>query len=201
MKAVIICGGDTGSYMTDYIDDGDFIICADSGYDSAKKYGIAPDIIIGDMDSVKSRLDGENIRVYPTRKDFTDSELAVGYAKEHGFKTIVMFGMTGSRMDHTLANLYLLKQLIGFNARIINRNNEICLADAEITLNGKKGDIVSLIPFDGDVCGIDTSGLDYPLKNGTIKSGTSLGVSNVMTGEECKISIKKGTTFVIRSKD
>ncbi len=201
MRAVIICGGQVGEYIKSYIKDGDFIICADSGYDRARAFEITPDIVIGDMDSVKSGVACENKIVYPARKDMTDGELSVLYAKEHGFSDVILFGMTGMRMDHTLANISLLKQMKGINAVIIDANNEIYFAEGSITLCGRAGDTVSIIPFEGDVEGVTTDGLDYPLDNGTIKSGTTLGVSNVMTKSECTITIKKGKAFIIRSRD
>ncbi|MBO5059693.1 MAG: thiamine diphosphokinase [Clostridia bacterium] len=201
MRAVIICGGNVGEYINKYIEDGDFIICADSGYDRAKSCGISPDIVIGDMDSVESRDLPENKIVYPARKDFTDSELVVHYALEHGFSDVLLFGMIGTRMDHTLANISLLEQLKGINAVIIDEYNEIYFAESEMTICGNIGDTISIIPFGGDAVGVTTSGLDYPLSGGVIKSGTSLGVSNMMTAESCSIKIDKGTAFVIRSRD
>lgn len=199
MRGVIICGGNAGEYIKDYIKPDDFVICADSGYDHAKKYGITPDIVIGDMDSTKFTDIEEEKKLYPKRKDFTDSELAVMYAEEKGFEETLLFAMIGTRMDHSLANISMLPRLK--NAVIIDANNEIYFTESEISLSGKQGDIISIIPFKEDVSGITTDGLDYPLKNGTIKHGTSLGVSNVMLGESCRIKIEKGAAFIIRSKD
>lgn len=201
MRAVIICGGYADEYIKKYIRNGDFVICADSGYDYALKFGIEPDIIVGDMDSVKASTEEKKRIVYPTHKDYTDSELTVLYAKEHGFSEIIMFGMIGSRMDHTMANISLLKQLNGLDAVIIDGHNEIRYTDSDITIQGNPGDTVSVIPFEGDCEGVCTYGLEYALKDGTVKSGTSLGVSNVMTGNQCRITIKKGKAFVIRSRD
>ena len=200
MRAVIICGGNAGEYIKKNIQADDFIICADSGFDNAKRYGIAPNIVIGDMDSVKCSIDGENVEIYPTRKDYTDSELAIMYAKDRGYKEIIMLGMTGSRMDHTLTNLLLLKQLDGCNACIVDLNNEIYLVNSQISLKGKKGDLVSIIPFEKDVK-ITVKGLEYPLSGDVLKAGSSRGVSNVMTGENCTVSAEDGPVFVIRSRD
>lgn len=199
MRAVIICGGEVGEYIKEYVNDGDFVICADSGYDRAKKYGIVPSLMLGDMDSVEATDYPDDAIVYPARKDFTDGELAVMRAREKDCEEILLFGMIGTRMDHTLANLTLLTRLE--NAVIINANNEIRFVRKNITLRGKPGDIVSIIPYPGDISGVTTSGLDYPLTGGEIKAGTTLGVSNVMTAEECTVTIEKGTAFIIRSKD
>lgn len=199
MRGVIICGGNVGDYIKDYIKPEDFVICADSGYDHAKKFGILPDIVIGDMDSTKYSDIPEEKMLYPKRKDFTDSELAIMYAEEKGFDSVLMFGMIGSRMDHSLANIGMLSRIK--NVRIIDSNNEIYFVEKEISITGKQGDIISILPFKEDLYGVSTYGLDYPLENGTIKCGTSLGISNVMLEDTCRIKIEKGEALIIRSKD
>ena len=199
MRGVIICGGKVGEYIKDYIKPDDFVICADSGYDRAKAFGITPDIVIGDMDSTcEKEIPFEKI-TYPVRKDFTDSELAVNYAKEKGFDSVLMFGMIGTRMDHSLANISLLSQLD--DAVIIDANNEIYFADGKFTLSGKIGDTISIIPYKEDILVAKSKGLDYLLLNTTIKCGTTLGVSNAMIENECEIEIEKGSAFIIRSRD
>ncbi len=199
MRGVIICGGNVGEYIKNYINPDDFVICADSGYDHAKSFGITPHIVIGDMDSTKYSDIAEEKVLYPKRKDFTDSELAIMYAVEKNFESVLLFGMIGTRMDHSLANIGMLSRLK--NASLIDENNEIYFAEGEFSLNGKPGDIISIIPFREDLLGVTTDGLDYPLENGTIKCGTSLGVSNIMTKSTCRITIEKGRALIIRSKD
>lgn len=199
MRGVIICGGNVGRYIKNYIKPDDFVICADSGYDRAKEFGIVPDIVIGDMDSTKFGDIPEEKMLYPKRKDFTDSELAIMYAEEKGFDSLLLFGMIGTRLDHSLANIGMLSRIK--NAVIIDENNEIYFAEDEFYLSGKQGDIISILPFCEDLFGVTTAGLDYPLEKGTIQCGTSLGVSNEMTGDNCQIKIEKGKALIIRSKD
>ncbi|MBR5809553.1 MAG: thiamine diphosphokinase [Clostridia bacterium] len=199
MRGIIICGGTVGEYIKNYIKPDDFVICADSGYDHAKKFGIRADIVIGDMDSTKYGDISEEKMLYPKRKDFTDSELAIMYAEKKGFESVLLFGMIGTRMDHSLANIGMISRLK--NAVIIDENNETYFAGNEFSLNGKPGDIISIIPFCEDLFGVTTVGLDYPLVAGEIKCGTSLGISNVMTGDNCRIKIEKGKALIIRSKD
>ena len=199
MRAIIICGGDVGEYIKSHIREDDFIICADSGYDRALEFGITPDVVLGDMDSVKSQKYPEDTIIFPARKDFTDSELAVIYAIENGYVEALLFGMIGTRMDHSLANFTLLPRFE--NACIINANNEIYFVKNSITLSGNPGDNISIIPYPGDIWGVTTKGLDYPLCCGKIQAGTTLGISNVMLENECTITISKGSAFVIRSRD
>ena len=198
MRAVIIGSGDIKNY--DYIKskirDDDFIICADGGYNHAVKMGITPNILIGDFDSAK---DFENVsdRIqYPTRKDFTDGELAVNYAAEHGYNDIVLIAMTGDRADHTIADILLLAKCK--NGVLIDDNNEIYLLRDSIEINGKTGQTLSIIPINGDAEGIATQGLEYPLKDETLYFADTRGISNVMTENKCAISLKKGMALIIK---
>ena len=83
---------------------------------------------------------------------------------------------------------------------MIDAHNEI-YCSADITLDGKKGDIVSIIPVGGNADGVTTEGLEYPLCGETLEFGKGRGVSNVMTGERCRITVENGTALIIKSRD
>lgn len=206
MRAVIIGNGDIKDYeyISAKLRKSDYIICADGGYRHAKAMEIKPAVLIGDMDSINSdeKFDGDIINL-PVRKDFTDSEVCVKYVLLKDFDDILMLGFTGTRQDHTITNLMLLKQIAdnGKKAHIVDEHNEIYYTAQENIIYGKKGDIVSIIPFSGDLVGVSTSGLDYPLDNETLFFGESRGVSNVMTSNKCQITIQSGFGLIIKSRD
>lgn len=203
MTALIVGNGEVSEKIKPLLPENAYVICADGGFRHMDKLGLTPDIVIGDMGSVKADLHGEKTIVYPVRKDFTDSEIAVNYAIDNGFSDLVLIGFTGTRTDHTLTNLFLLKGISerGTRAEIIDEHNVIRYAEKENIIRGKKGDIVSIIPIGGDVSGITTEGLDYPLFSETLEFGKGRGVSNVMTGDECRITVKNGSALIIKSKD
>lgn len=177
------------------------IICADGGYDNALMCGLVPDVVIGDMDSVKAEdIKAEKI-IYPARKDCTDSELIMEYARDNGYTDLILLGFTGTRTDHTLTNLSLLWSYRELNAVIIDNNNEIRLIKSDNEIKGEKGDIVSILPFGGDLLGVSTEGLEYPLKNETLFFGKGRGVSNVMTGDFCRITVGSGIGLITKSTD
>ena len=198
MRAVIIGSGSIKDYeyIKSKIRENDYIICADGGYDHAVKMGLAPDILIGDFDSVLELPKTSEKIEYPARKDFTDGELAVKYAVEHGFDDVLLLAMTGDRADHTITDILLLAQCK--KGCIADDNNEIYLLRDSVTISGNTGDTVSIVPVGGDVCGITTTNLEYPLCNETLYFGESRGVSNVMTANECTITAKKGMGLVIK---
>ena len=203
MKAVLVAGGTVSEFerLKEFIKTGDAVICADSGYDYVIGLDIIPDIVIGDMDSVRSTDIKARKIIYPKRKDFTDSELVMEYAVKNGYDELVLFGFTGSRMDHTLANISMLCRYSDKNAVMIDKNNEIRAAKGENIIEGKKGDIVSIIPAGGNLCGVTTENLEYPLKNETLYFGEGRGVSNVMTKDSCIIRTKSGSGLIIKSTD
>lgn len=199
MRAIIIGNGTINDYTTlkNTVTCDDFVICADGGYYHAQKCNIVPDLIIGDFDSSKIPDNDIEKCIYPKRKDFTDSEISVMYACENGYDEIIMFGMTGTRLDHTLNNMLLLFRCK--NSCMIDDNNEIYPFTDKIEFVGKKGKTLSIIPINGDLCGLKTKGLDYPLNDETIHIGESRGNSNVIVDDVCEIKTKSGKGFVIIS--
>lgn len=198
MRAVIIGSGsiEDCDYIRSKIRQSDYIICADGGYDRALRLGLTPDIMIGDFDSVTELPKGTEKIKYPVRKDFTDGEIAVRYAAERGFDEVLLLGMTGNRADHTITDILLLTQCK--SGCLIDDNNEIYLLRGKATVEGCTGDTVSIVPVGGDVEGIVTENLEYPLRDETLYFGESRGVSNVMTADRCVITAKKGTGLVIK---
>ncbi len=205
MRAVIIGNGAITNYdkIKQRLRCDDYIICADGGYNHTKKLGVKPSVVIGDMDSIGDNdYDGEIINL-PIRKDFTDSEVCVKYILLKHFDEVMMLGFTGKRQDHAISNMLLLKQFADTETKayIVDENNEIYFTNFENTIYGKKGDIVSIIPITGNLCGVTTKGLDYPLNDETLQFGESRGVSNIMTSDKCTINIKSGFGLIIKARD
>ncbi len=200
MTALIIGSGIFCKSCLEY--SADIIICADGGYNSAKEYGVVPDIVLGDMDSVKLDIETEHI-VYPCEKNETDSEIAIDYALKKGCNKIIMAGFTGTRLDHTLNNIFLLEKIHNSGAEgiIVDENNEIFYLSDKIEIIGNPGDFVSVIPVSEKLEGISNEGFKYPLFNETLYFSSSRGISNQLLGNKGIISIKRGKGIVIKSRD
>lgn len=201
MKALIIGSGSFSENALRLTDEKTYVICADGGYDHAAKRKIVPDILLGDLDSIKTKANVKTI-VYPTEKNETDSEIALLYAIEKGFSDIVMTGVTGSRLDHTLNNIFLLKTAKekGVNAVIADDNNEIYYTDDSLRLFGESGELFSVIPISPDIC-LSIKDAKYELTDETLYFGKSRGISNEFLGKECIITINKGEALIIKAKD
>lgn len=210
MKVLILTNGDYGDYnFCNNASEYDYIICADKGMNHAKKLNIVPNLIVGDFDSVDQDILAEfqkrdiEILEYDTHKDVTDTEAAIDEAIQRGATHIDIWGGLGSRFDHTFANVQLLYKLLnkGITAALVNSNNKVQMIRDKIILKGKKGDIVSLIPFSSIVHGVTTYNLEYALKDYDYPVGISYGVSNVMEAEEAAVTIKDGYLLVIQAID
>lgn len=210
MKTVIISSGEIYDYnfCHDIVQSADRIICADGGTRHAINMKLTPDVIMGDMDSSAAqyieyyRKKGVEVIQFPKDKDKTDTHLCVEFALTFSTE-IVLLGATGSRIDHMIANISLLKLGIERNIPIsmMDNKNHINMIRDSISLEGKKGDFFSLIPFTEKVEGICTRGAHYELKDAEMELGDPYGVSNYFEDNTVEVSIKKGYLLVIKSED
>ena len=174
-----------------------------------KNIDMVPHLLLGDFDSIEKDVydyyKKKNVKIITEKieKDYTDTHLAIDIAINKGCKKIYMFGCTGSRLDHTLSNIFLLRYILSRNVLgcIIDGNNDIYLIDREIKLKKEKDYKISLLAITDKVNGICTEGLYYKLSGSTISMGESIGVSNEFIDEECKIKIDSGLLLVLKSKD
>ncbi len=208
MKAIVVANGTLNADTTGWFDalrqPGDLVICADGGLRNALKLGLRPDVVLGDFDSAareqvrEAESMGAELIRFPARKDETDSELALRYAVDQGATEVVFLGALGSRLDHALANLFLLAapELAGARVRILDGDTSLELCRDRCEIHGRPGDIVSLLPLTAAVDGVVTAGLEYPLKDETLPFGAARGVSNVMLAETAAVSISHGLLAV-----
>lgn len=211
MKIVIVAGGKPPSFnlLNDEIRDCDLLIAADKGGEVLYNAGISPHILLGDFDSIDEKIfkyfetNLEDIEIYPKEKDFTDTELALMKALEKEAKEIIFLGCTGSRLDHMLANLGLLKICLdnGVDAYIKDDNNCVFLKDKNCSLKGEYGQILSFQAFNKHVEEFSIYGAKYDLKDYRLQFGDPRTVSNEFLNEDVRIEFKKGIVMVIYSKD
>ena len=117
----------------------------------------------------------------------------------------MILGATGGRMDHMLGNIHLLFPCLqkGIEAYILDCQNRIYLIDGEHTFrsSGLWGRYISFLPLTEHVDGITLTGFKYPLFDKDIEIGTSLCISNELTGEEGTITFTDGVLIVVESHD
>lgn len=209
-KIIIITGGRLGNpgfFQKRRDATGDLLtICCDGGINHLDKLKIQPDIIIGDMDSADAvqlahyAAHGVKIRKYLPDKDATDTQLALEYAISLKPETIEIWGALGGRIDHTLANLFLLNLGIkeGIKTSLVDEYSESFLVEKEASFEEAIGQTVSLLALDSHVNGVTLKGFQYPLDNETLGMSSSRGISNIIAGSPATIHVDSGSLLVIR---
>jgi len=211
MKTVIVSGGSPPSLslLQNELKSADTLICVDSGGDFLMKCNIVPDYLIGDFDSINTNSleyfkDSEcKVQKYPTDKDFTDSQLALELALKLNSKSIILLGCTGTRIDHVLGNLGLLKTCLlkKVEAFIKDDNNTIMLTDKPIKIFGEPGSTFSVQAFSQAVTDLTIVGSKYPLKNHKLSLGDPLTISNQFLKNEVSVEFTSGLLMVLFSRD
>lgn len=209
-RIVIISGGqiDDYSWYKDFWLREDLIICADSGVDHARKLGVVPYLIVGDLDSATQdslqyfQQLGSKIIAYNPEKSQTDTQIALEYALERNPDEIVFLAATGDRLDHTWSNILLLTSLIEkqIKAVIVRKAEELSLITDRVEIKGQIGEIVSLLPITPKVTGIKTKGLKYSVPGGFFTISNPYGVSNEMIEKDASIEIEEGILLMIRRR-
>lgn len=188
----------------------DKIIVADKGLEILNKLNIVPNCIIGDFDSVNesvlNKYKEKNIEIVKLNpeKDYTDTHMALKLAIELKSNQIYIIGALGGRVDHSLANIHILKEALDNNieCKIINKNNEIQLITKGINkIKSSNYKYISLMPLTTEVTGITLNGFKYALDNATLEIGHSIGVSNEIVSDEAEIVIKTGILIMIQARD
>lgn len=215
MRYIIISGGHIDDvFALNYLKENkyDCIIAADAGMDFLYRNHLVPDVIAGDFDSVKSEslqyfgeLNGVQIVQLNPVKDDTDTEFVVREAIRRGATEITVLGATGTRLDHVLANVYLLGIGLENNVdiQIIDEHNRIRMIDNCLELEKSKqfGSFVSVLPVKGDAKGVTLEGMKYRLDHADIFCFSSLGVSNEIVDDVAQIQVEQGILLVIESRD
>lgn len=183
---------------------GDLIIAADAGYLNLKNNNIKPDYLIGDFDSLSELPDFKNIISYPTEKDDTDLLLSVKKALDLGFKKIKIYGALGGRIDHSIANLQILRYIKENNAQgyIVGMNEVITVIENEKIIFDKScTGTISIFALSKQAVGVDIENLKYEIRNKTLEYSFPIGVSNEFTGKEAKIAVKDGSLILVFPTD
>lgn len=213
-KILIITGGRTEEeFLSKLLKQEKFsmMIAADRGLVLADRLKVQLDYIVGDFDSVPEailnqyRMQSAPIQTFPKEKDKTDTQIAIELAMSHHPTDITIVGATGSRMDHTLANIHLLLLPLqsGINACIMDQNNKLYLKQESFSIEKARqfGDYVSLLPFGEAVRELTLKGFYYPLDQVILSAGSSLGISNEIVDETAWVEFGEGIVLVMETKD
>lgn len=177
----------------------DLIVAADSGYATADKLGIKPDIVMGDFDSYKGNLPSEmDVLRVACEKDVTDTMLACEYAKDSGCSYITIIGGTGGRIDHSISNIFYLEDLRrqGIKVKLLDGENSVQVVMDETISIPNNGGYFSVFAL--DECIVTELGCKYPLNRAKLVRQRPYAVSNEASTDNAEVSVK-GVALVVTS--
>ena len=195
--------------MREQLRDCDTLVCVDGGLRHLDALELQPEMIIGDMDSISKerfkQLESsvEFIR-FASEKNETDLELALAWACKQRFDEVLLLGLSGGRVDHSLANLHLMAAVawpFKLSAWVDGQHLHLLQGESSIDLAKLTGATLSLIPLGGDADGITTLGLKYPLDKESLKLGSPRGISNIVELTDAAVQLESGQLLVVITPD
>ena len=202
-RCIIVGGAAIQDYanVRNYLKESDYYIFCDSGLAHMESLGVKPDLIVGDFDSSENpNMDVETI-VLPCEKDDTDTFFAAKEGLRMGFRELLLLGVVGARLDHTLGNVSILLYLQENGAKgvIVDDYSEMeVLSDEPVSIEDHWS-YFSLLCLTGKAEGVTVENAKYPLQDAVITSTYAYGVSNeVLPGKTAAVSVKQGTLLLIK---
>ena len=179
---------------------GDYVIAADRGYDSLMAYGVVPDLVVGDFDSLGYAPSHHNVIQLPRAKDDTDMVFALRRGLELGYRRFVLLGGVGGRLEHTLGNLQILDWLttqgaVGFLAG--EKTVATALRNGSLTFPAGMSGYLSVFCNSGTAKGVYLRGLQFPLEDYSMESSFPVGVSNEFLDGPATVSVAEGSLLLL----
>lgn len=210
MVGLIVSGGNkvNDDLLRKYSDMADFIIAVDKGAESLIENNIKIDLLVGDFDSISKKSLNilkerkTSIKKLEIEKDESDTEAALNYLIKNNYSKIFMLNCTGSRLDHTISNIFLLKKLLDDNieAYLLDNNNRVRMINSKARIK-KEYENISIIPLTVDGINISLEGFYYKLSNEEIEYGSSRCISNFLINDFGNVIINSGLALIIESND
>ena len=215
-SCLLFLGGDRPQkfYSKMNLNSAPFCVCADSGAAHALALGCKPDFLIGDLDSIDSNLlnqpELQNAKIipYPPEKDYTDGDLALAAAIELAQQnrlSIAVFGSTGDRMDHSLANLLIGQKAANQKIPIVyyyDRSVAYLVSGPNtIQLKCENGRLISILPLSLTAENLCLKGFKYPLDHEQLRSDQARGISNLLEANQGSITLQQGCIYIVQNFD
>ena len=163
-------------------------------------YGVPPDLVVGDFDSLGRRPSHPNVIQLPSAKDDTDMVYALREGLDRGFRRFVLLGGVGGRLEHTLANLQALSWLTTQGARgVLAGEGTVAtvLRDETMTFPAGLTGFWSAFCLSGTAEGVTLRNLKFELTDHTISADFPLGVSNEFLEQPAQVSVRRGALLAM----
>lgn len=177
-------------------------IAADGAANALFDAGVIPDLLVGDLDSVRSDV-VETVRLHgmviaDPDQEFNDFEKALRVAATSLWQNVLVFGIHGGELEHTLNNWSVLMRH-GRTMRLLALDGQrvgLPVYD-EFTYGAEHDEIVSIIPQ--PQARLTTSGLKWPLSDEVLALGSREGARNRAIEPTVTITVHEGSALVFVS--
>ncbi len=208
MHAFVIAGGDAPTALERAVvgRSPDLVIAADSGVGHALALDLAPDVVVGDLDSAdpadveRAAAGGARVDRHPADKDMTDLELALRAARDLGAGSVTVLGAGGGRLDHLLANVMLVAHdaFAALAIDVVAGDAVVTVVRGTRTLDGPVGSVVTLLPVGGIAHGVSTTGLRWALAGDDLVPASTRGVSNELADPPATVTVTRGVVLAVQ---
>jgi thiamine pyrophosphokinase len=155
------------------------VVAADGGARACLAAGIVPEAVIGDLDSLgdlRGTIPPERLHRV-TEQETTDFDKCL---RSVDAPLVLAFGVTGPRIDHTLAVCTTLVQRAEVRAIVVGEADLLFHAPPRLALDLPQGGRLSLFPM-ATVTG-QSEGLRWPIGGIVFSPAGRIGTSNEVTG-------------------
>ena len=200
MKTCYIVGAGEVTELSFDPEEEDLVIACDGGYEYCRKWDKRVNLVIGDFDSLGYVPEHPNVIRLKPEKDDTDTACAIRAGLEQGFQRFIVYGGTGGRISHTIANIQLLCSLAKKGCYGILIGKDVwyrVISNEEVRFPREMSGYLSVFCMGERALGVYERGLKYPLEDATLVKENPLGVSNEFTGKESMVSVKEGMLLLI----
>ena len=174
---------------------GDLLVAVDGGLNYLQ--GQAVDMVVGDFDSLGYEPKVGEVVKLQVKKDYTDMWVACQKGYDLGYREFWLYGATGGRFDHTIANLQLASNLAKKDCKAVLKANDcdIVVVNSQVTLDDMVGRGVSVFAVDCAI--VDLEGFEYSAQGLRVTNDFPIGVSNRVTKQRAVVKIRSGVAIVV----
>lgn len=211
MRSIIVSGGKSPSkeLLKEYIKDDDYIVGVDKGCNILKEIEVTPNIILGDFDSIDKEVlnyyKDKNVKIekFNAEKDYTDTDLGYIKALEVNPSEIILFGATGSRIDHMLGNIGILLKGLRENIKvtIVDDNNKMYAVNKSSLVKKEEGRVISFHALSDVVKNLTIKNGKYPLNNYDMTLLEPRAICNEFLDDDIYIEFDSGIILILYTKD
>ena len=172
------------------------IVAVDGGLNVCRAARTAPDLFVGDADSVSVPPVGLPELRFPTDKDFSDFAAALRELVARKIEVVTVAGLLGGRLDHEWSNLQEAGRWAPNFAGILatSERGTVAITSRGCRAETTRGRTVSLFPL-GAAPTVTLRGTRWELQRRRVRPG-SLGLSNI-TGTRLDLNVHAGTVALV----